>query len=388
MTAPSDAAVRAAGSRRAGKVRVLVVGQTPPPVHGQALAIERILAGRYERVELFHVRMGFSTQGSDVGRFQWRKIARLAGLVIRIVWARFRHRANLLYYPPAGPTMVPMCRDLAILLLTRPFFRRTVFHFHGGGLSELHARLGRVSRWVFRRAYGRPAMAIRTSRLTPEDGACVGARQEAIVPYGVADEYPRFRAMPREAAGPAVILYVGTLMEAKGVRVLLDACQSLAEAGRVFRLRLVGGWESPVFEREMRDRISRSGMAERVEMPGILTGDAKWRAFRDADIFCFPSHYECEAQPQVVLEAMQFQLPVVSTRWRAIPDMVDEGQTGFLVPPRDADALKDRLARLLDDPHLGRRLGSRGREVYLTRFTVDRFRSAVEQALVQAADGE
>ena len=98
------------------------------------------------------------------GKFRLHKLAHLAGIVPRILWARLRTGSTVLYYPPAGPDLVPALRDLVILLSTRWAFRHTVFHFHAGGLCELYPRLNRPLKWLFRQAYGQPDLEGRAGR--------------------------------------------------------------------------------------------------------------------------------------------------------------------------------------------------------------------------------
>src|SRR3954447_5037119 len=156
-------------------VRVVAVGQTPPPFGGQTLAIEAFVTGHYEGVVVHHVRMAFSDEMSEVGKAKPGKVLHLAGLIARILWARARTRARVLYYPPAGPDLVPILRDLAVLLATRWAFRSTVFHFHAGGLSEAWPRLPRLLRRLFSAAYGKPDLALQPSELNPPDGAFLDA---------------------------------------------------------------------------------------------------------------------------------------------------------------------------------------------------------------------
>jgi glycosyltransferase involved in cell wall biosynthesis len=78
---------------------------------------------------------------------------------------------------------------------------------------------------------------------------------------------------------------------------------------------------------------------------------------------------------------MQFSLPVVATRWRGVPSVVVDGESGVLVPVRNPARLEAALATLLQDPDLRARMGSRGRELYLQRFTDERFRRDMEAAL-------
>lgn len=364
--------------------RILVVGQTPPPYGGQAINTKRLLDGRYERMRLFHVRLAFSTEMDEIGKFKAKKLARLAGTIGRIVEGRVRHGAEVLYYMPAGPDRLPLYRDFAILLSTRWMFRSTVFHFRAGGLSELYPRLSRVERALFHLAFERPDLTIRLAPMAPPDDEEMHPLRRVVIPNGIDDEYPRFAQGGRGARAPdaePVLLFMGILRESKGPLVFLEACGLLRARGRRFRARVVGKFESPEFERLFRERVEALELSDRVECPGVLLGDAKWQAFRDADVFCLPTFFESEALSGVVLEAMQFELPVVSTRWRGIPLLVDEGESGFLVPVRDAEAVADRLDQLLGDPALRARMGRRGRERYLEGFTVERFRRDMEAAL-------
>jgi len=83
----------------------------------------------------------------------------------------------------------------------------------------------------------------------------------------------------------------------------------------------------------------------------------------------------------VAVEAMMFGLPVVATNWRGLPDIVVDGETGFLVPPRDAKSIAERLEQLISDPDLRRTMGSAGRRRYEENFTVEKFRNSMESAL-------
>lgn len=366
-------------------LRVLVVGQSPPPYGGQAIAIAAFVTGRYEHMQVSHVRMGFSDSMSEVGKVHLKKLVHLAGIVPRILWGRLRHRSDVLYYPPAGPDLVPVLRDVVILLCTRWAFRYTVFHFHAGGLSEIYPRLAPPLKALFRRAYGRPDLAIQPSELNPPDGSFLRARRNAVVPGGVPDRLPA--TGPSEAATrKPVILYVGVLRESKGTLVLIEACRRLRERGIDFDLHLVGQFESVAFERALRQAIATAGLTRSVSFLGVLSGADKDRCYRDATIFCYPTHFESETFGLVLLEAMQFRLPVVASRWRGVPSLVQDDINGFLVSPRDPDELARGLGRLLRDPGLCSRLGDAGRGLYLASYTEQRFRQRLEDELVRLVE--
>lgn len=361
--------------------KVLVVGQTPPPYHGQSIMIEKLLMGKFSGVQLFHVRMAFSREIGEIGRFRFGKIPHLLSVVCKIWITRIRHDTTVLYYPPAGAKRLPVYRDIIILLLTRWMFKRTVFHFHAGGLMEIRDRLSSLGRGLFDLAFSAPDCAIRVSTLAPPDGFRLGALHNVVVPNGVEDIFPAYSQRRGLAHLQPRVLYVGSVSESKGILVLLDAAKRLAEQDVSFDVEIVGAFSSPQFEAGVRQQVKSAGLESRVSFSGPKIGAAKWEAFLGADVFCFPSHYEAEAFPLVLLEALQFDLPVVSTRWRGIPSVVIEGETGFLVTPQDSVQLAERLRVLLSDPELRRAMGQRGRELFLREFTIEKWYARMAKIL-------
>lgn len=345
------------------------------------MSAQSLLSGRYTEIELHPVRMAFSRQTSHIGRLRFGKLLHLGALVARIHWQRARTGARILYFPPAGPNLVPFLRDVVILVCTRWAFARTVFHFHAAGLSELEARLRGPLRLLYRAAYWAPDVAIQTSALNPPDGQRLQAKRVVVIPNGVPDHPLARQPRPDRAGHPLTILYAGILRESKGLLVLVQACRRLREQGLDFRLHLMGTFESPAFESALGDALASAGLSDRSTFLGVLRDDAKAQAFWRSDVFCYPTHFEAESFGLVVVEAMQFSLPVVATRWRGVPTVVDEGQSGLLVPVCDAEQLADALSVLLENEELRRRLGARGRERYLEHFTEERFRQRMEAAL-------
>ncbi len=373
------------------KLKVLVVGQTPPPFGGQSIMIDRFVRTTYDDVDLLHVRMGFSSHMNEVGRVRLSKITHLVSLICRIIYFRIVHGVRILYYPPAGPDRVPMYRDMVILLATRWMFDKTIFHFHAGGLSELYANLPGWQQWVFRRAYFHADAAIRISELTPPDGELLAARSEYVVPNGIDDPCPtgppaKLSQLGRsETTPPLRILFVGILRESKGLGVLVEACGELAARGVPFSLEVMGQPHSDEFLALVKRRIDELDIRAQVHFLGVLTGREKFAAYARADVFCMPSFFNCETFGIVYLEAMAFGLPVVATRWRGIPSIVDEGETGFLVEIRDPHAVADRLATLAGDEELRQRMSVAARRKFEREYSWSRHAARMRVAILQTA---
>jgi glycosyltransferase involved in cell wall biosynthesis len=369
---------------------VAVVGQIPPPMNGQSLMIQEFLKGEYSGLRLIHVPMNFSRSTGEIGQVNGRKIWVLAQTLFGILKARIRRGATVLYYPPAGANLIPVLRDLVLLCLTRPFFSRTVFHFHAAGLGKIYARLPFYLKPLYRIAYGRPDLAIFTTKATSVEAEQLHARNIAIVPCGAPDvaneilvpDPNQLRQSSHSHALPT-ILFAGILCEGKGVLVLLEACRLLRRSGTKFNLQVLGEFQSPEFESIVRDFVLKSDLTSSVHFPGMVLGHAKSLAFQSASIFCFPSHYAAESFGVVLIEAMSFSLPIVATDWQGIPEVTGRDNSGtLLVPTRDSEALAKSLERLLNDQALCRSMGQHNRLRYLKHYTLSAYREALATCML------
>lgn len=366
-------------------ISIIAVAQTPPPFHGQSVMNQLLLEGSYSKIRFHHVRMAYSDDIQEVGVFRWKKIFHLVGVFFGILVARFQTGAQVLYYPPASPNMVPFLRDCVLLIGTRWLFKKTVFHFHANGLADLNVRLPWLLRKVFWLAYGNPALSVVISTYGRKDGEFLKSKHIALIPNGIPE--PQFINPPNCSATHDVpeILFCGMVSKEKGVGILLEACATLKQRGISFRCKIVGKAASKVEEKIFTENIQHHQLEDIVEVTGPLYNDKKWNAFASAEIFCFPTYYSAESFGLVAVEAMMCGLPVVASNWRGLPDIVVDGETGYLVPPHDAEATANRLQILLENPSLRERMGRAGRERYEKHFTAEKFRNRMEEALSSVA---
>jgi glycosyltransferase involved in cell wall biosynthesis len=232
--------------------------------------------------------------------------------------------------------------------------------------------------WI---AYRKPALSIAISDYGKRDGEFLKSQEIVIIPNGIPE--PSTLSEVSESTPKALpeILFCGMVSEEKGVGILLDACTTLKQRGASFRCKIVGKAASEMEEKKFKDFIQNDQLEGTVEFSGPLYSDRKWKAYAGADIFCFPTHYSAESFGLVAVEAMMFGLPVVATNWRGLPDIVVDGETGFLVPPKDAKSIAERLERLISDQDLRRKMGAAGRRRYEENFTVEKFRNSMEEVL-------
>ncbi|CAL8472655.1 glycosyltransferase family 4 protein [Caballeronia sp. S22] len=179
---------------------------------------------------------------------------------------------------------------------------------------------------------------------------------------------------------PPVILFLGRLVEVKGVSVLLRAAEMLERRGLAFRLLFAGSGDLATFQTEVELRR----LSHRVEYLGWVVGDEKARLLANADVFVLPSR--SEGFPVAIVEAMAFGTSIVATNIPGIVDAVRHEHEALLVPPDDAEALCESLSALIISPGLRARLASAARQRFLDHFTIkqtseqlaDAYRKAIE----------
>ena len=139
---------------------ILLIGQTPPPYHGQAIAMQQLFDQRWEGLEVRCLRMAYSNSESEVGRFRFRKIFHLISLIIKSWIILIKNRPCCLYYPPASPNRIPIIRDVIFLLLVRPLAKHTIFHYYAGGLPAYVASFSLPLRFLSRLAFSNATLGI------------------------------------------------------------------------------------------------------------------------------------------------------------------------------------------------------------------------------------
>lgn len=365
--------------------KILILAQTPPPFHGQAVMQSHLVTATWDWCEKKHIRLNFSDSIEQVGLLTFSKLFRLARIVGRVVVERLHKPIDVLFYPPCGPHRIPFLRDVAILLLVRPLSKRLVLQFHAGGFDQLQNLLTGVELWLARMAYANADAAVVLLPSLAAEVQWVTPRRLVVVPNGIEDQLGNIQR-PSEKSTP-VILYVGSVSERKGVLDAIEACGMLREQDVHYIFRIVGSFVSTEMRSRALERVRQLKLEDRIVFAGEKRGEEKWEEYRSADVFCFPSR-DTENFPVVLLEAMQCKLPIVATRWRAIPELVRDGENGLLVPVEDPRALADALSQLLASAPLRARLGETGREHYLKSYTLSHHLQSLQNVLYDLAFAE
>jgi len=218
------------------------------------------------------------------------------------------------------------------------------------------------------------------SRAIAAECLAAGAPPQRVVrlPHGVdtcrfspasADEQRVLRARQGLPESSIVVTYTGRLRRGKGLESLVDAFATTAAQELRAHLMIVGSGEGQTLsvEPELKESVRRRGLEGRVTFTGRVDDVAE--RLRASDLFVFPSEFE--ALGISLIEAAACGLPAVGTRTGGIVDVIEEGESGLLVPPRDTGALASAMRALMADLDRRQRMGRRARQIALDAFDLD-----------------
>jgi glycosyltransferase involved in cell wall biosynthesis len=404
-------------------MKLLVFAHTPPPHHGQSYMVKLLLDGyggdcrrQTEKspdgygIECYHVNARFSKTLEDVGEFQGGKIFLIFWFCLKALWCRFRHGVTSFYYVPTPGKAVALYRDWLVMLLCRPFFKNIILHWEAAGLGKWLETCAQIrSRAITYRLFKPVDLSIVLSNYNMADAEKFLSRRIRVVNNGIPDPCPDFAAtiLPRSRARLAArikllagetlspretvvdgadpetikVLFLANGLREKGLFAAMRAVavvnRKFAESQRKVRMKLIfaGNFMTSEEREEFEQMHKESEFAAAVDQLGFVSGDEKIRVLREADLFCFPTLYLGENQPVCLIEAMAFGLPIVTTRWRSLPEMLPPNYPG-LVNGHDHDEIAAGLLKIavLD-------ASEPLRETFLNRFSLEQYLGGMAAAI-------
>ena len=332
-----------------------------------------------ERIEFFHVNARLSDDLTEIGRAGLKKVWRLLRYVLEALWCRFRFGAAHFLYVPAPPVRAAIYRDCIVMALCRPFFRSTIYHWHAIGLGDWLDQEARIwERWLVERLLHTPTLSIVLGEYCRRDAQRLKSQRIIVVPNGIPDPCPTFETtiqpmrLARTAARKLLanktktsdsaslkgnahlyhVVFIGMCSADKGLFDALDAVElanrQLAEKRAPFHIHLsiAGSFQAESERVEFNRRVTAPGLADAVDYRGFVSGEAKKTLLIESDCLIFPTYYFAESFGLVLVEAMAYGLPVVTTNWRTIPEILPSGYVG-IVEPQSPKQLAEAMIRLL-----------------------------------------
>ena len=253
---------------------------------------------------------------------------------------------------------------------------------------QRRVRLPGLYRWLMRRT---ACFALRHADLLRAVSGSTRQQLEAWAPGKPLVQFPAWtdievflEAGYRDSPRKPIVLYAGVLIPGKGVHHLVRAFANVASEFPEVRLEIVGRDENPDYAKELRREVVRLGLDGRVFFVGEVSQVELAKRMRQACVFVLPSL--SEGLGRVAVEAMATGTPVIGSCLGGIPEMVQDGLTGFLVPPGDEEALAERLRWVLEHPEEAEVMGYRAREFARSFFSSEAYLAGYKRLFEMAEE--
>lgn len=327
-----------------------------------------------EAFDCHYINLATAHSLQDIGKGGLRKALKTLALVWNVFFAVARLRPRLVYVTP-NACGGAFYRDFLVVQLLKLMGCKVVAHYHNKGV-RMHQ-----DKWLdnklYHRFFRRLKVILLAEALYDDVKKYVSREDVFICPNGIPDSLKTEQMVEHHNEVPH-LLFLSNLLESKGVIVLLDALKILKDSGKQFVCDFVGGETAEIDGARFKQEVEQRQLNGLAVYHGRKYGDEKDAFYYHSDVLVFPTFYPKECFPLVLLEAMQHGLPCISTREGGIPDIIKDGETGFLVERNDAEALANRMAWLIEHEEERKAMGRKGRAVYEERFTLETF----EQNLV------
>lgn len=379
------------------KSEVLLVGPLPPPSNGQSAAFEMLVDSFVDRSKAHRIvdlSQGSRTSATG-GLFTVGRLIEYARICIYALPAVFCGRGPI--YLAVAQSWRGFLRDAYFIWLGWACGRRITIHVHGGNYGRFFEDLDVVRQLLVRATLRRVTNVIVLSdRLRGMlDFDYKMSDKIHVVPNAISKELSTASVNPaaKERHSTFRILYLSNMIESKGYLDLLMACDELLNRRNIASFNVVFAGQFIAtdddssakssaealeeFERFVEDR----GLSACTRYIGTVAGEAKRSVLKESDVFVLPTSYNNEGQPISILEAMWFGLPVVTTEYRAIPDMVIDGETGIFVRRNEPNTIADALEMLMWDSDLYSSLSRKAMSHVREKFTYDKHVASIHDVI-------
>lgn len=362
------------------KSKILFILHLPPPVHGSAMVGQYIKDSKVidNTFDARFINLSTSLTVDEIGKNPIVKISRYFKIVFKLIRYLLGFKPEAVYLAITAKG-VGFYKDLPLALIVKLFQKKLVLHYHNKGVANYHDRL--LNHWLYKILFKNSKVILLSESLYKDISKYMVIEDVFFCPNGIPDtnDFKKKTLVKNEIPQ---FLFLSNLIESKGVYILLEALNLLKNQGLKFHCSLVGG-EGDITLQELNYKITVLNLSDSVTYLGKKYGNDKYEIFKSSNLFIFPTHYHNECFPLVLLEAMMFGLPVISTNEGGILDIVKNGETGFIVDKQNPEKLAEKLKHFIDNPEKVSLMGKKGREYFIEKYTLEVFERRIVHILNQ-----
>jgi glycosyltransferase involved in cell wall biosynthesis len=258
-------------------------------------------------------------------------------------------------------------RKTVFVLLSSLFRVKVILHFHTGRFDDFFMQSSGLRKKVIELALAKSAaVAVLCNDWKEKIEKIFASKNVYVINNPLPFNTEQVESVSQKTDLNYVnVLFVGFLIKKKGIYDIIEIAEKFSGSPLSPRFVVCGkGTEERKFLKRIKDRDLQN-----IEYLGWVSGRKKTEIYQNCDIFLLPSYYE--GMPMVLLEGMGFGMPIVASKVGGIPEIVNDGENGYLLEPGDVDGFEKKIKLLISNPTLRIRLGSN------SRMMADRFKKEI-----------
>lgn len=358
------------------KPKVLFIMHMPPPVHGAAMIGKWIHDSKIinEEFDCYYINPSVSTKVADVGKIHIKKFLLFFQLIYHIIKAIYKIKPDICYYTPTSDGW-GIYRDAITISLIKLFKTKILLHFHNKGVRNYSSH--KIAQIAYRIIFKNVKIILIAKELYEDVNEFIKKENVYILPNGIPQtisesEYQTIIKEREKGLDKNRILYLSNMMSEKGIWILLEACKLLKAENIQFECHYIGNWGDTTAT-EFQNEINKRKLQDFVFIHGPKYNNEKQEYLMNSDIFVFPTFYHGETFGLVLLEAMEYGLPCITTPEGGIPSFITSNKNGILVPQRNSKKLYLAIKDLILHKEKRIQLGQEGRTLFIQKYTIKEF---------------
>ena len=375
----------------------ILVGSKPPPITGQTVAFQMACEGFKERMLPFRViNLSGGVHLNVDGGFSLRRFGQLLKPFCTASYMCFSGRRNL--YLSATQNWIGFLRDCVFILLARLSGSRIVIHIHGGNYDGFYSSLSPLRRYLVRSTLRQvDSILILGKSLYGMFNFEPRLRQKIRVvfngmPFEVQEAAVEHKRLPVDREGRPKLLFLSNLIVSKGYLQVLEALRILVhKQGIDVECHFCGSfvlasdacpYSTPEeAEADFLGRVQKSELREHAFWHGPVSGNKKLCILKNSHFFLLPTNFPYEGQPISIIEALAFGMVVITTTRGTIPEMLERGKAGELIPFDRPDEIARVIESYIKEPRkyeaMSRASINRYRQVFTRKAHLQRLISCI-----------
>ena len=370
------------------KKTIVFMAPTPPPYMGPSVATQIILNSRFTKeFNVIHIDTADRRPLSSLSKIDVTNIYLALKHYYLLVRKLLFNKADLVYIP-ISQTTIGFMRDTPFIILSKLFKKKVVLHLRGGYFKEFYNSSGGITKYIVRKTLKHvDRMIVLGECFKVLFDGLVPAEKLSVVPNGLNMSFGVNKDKNPDK-DYLMILFLSNLIETKGFKEVLYSVKHVMQRHTNVRYVFAGAWRRDEDKLECEGYIEREKIGDYVDFIGTVTGRRKAELLKDADLFVFPTYYPMEGHPWAIVEAMAAGLPIITTDQGCIKESVIDGENGFIIPKRDAEAITEKIVHLIENSKQREEMGRKSRELYEANFTEEHFVQRMIDAITLTLDSQ